>query len=100
MQTALTDVIAKRRDRAIATLLGVKEREIDQYLPPEARALLRKAIMDQLNDFHGLVADVVGSLDNGEVVLNELYLEKLDRMHRDVTIIREQLVPARNGHRR
>lgn len=99
MQQALTDVIAKRRDRAIAVLLGIKEREIDQYLPLEARALMRKAILDQLNDFYGLVVDVLGSLDNGDVVLNELYLEKLDGLHRDVARLREQLVPARNGSR-
>ena len=92
MQPVLNDVIARRRDRAIATLLGVKEREIDQYLPPEARALLRKAILDQLNDFHSLVVDVMRSLDNGEVVLNDLYLEKIDQLH--------EVVVGRNGHNR
>ena len=92
MQPVLNDVIARRRDRAIATLLGVKEREIDQYLPSEARALLRKAILDQLNDFHSLVVDVMRSLDTGEVVLNDLYMEKIDQLH--------EVVVGRNGQNR
>lgn len=92
MQEVLNDVIARRRDRAIATLLGVKEREVDRYLPPEVRALLRKAILDQLNDFHSLVVDVMRSLDTGEVVLNDLYMEKIDQLH--------EVVVGRNGQNR
>ena len=92
MQPVLNDVIARRRDRAIAVLLGIKEREVDQYLPAEVRALLRKAILDQLNDFHSLVVDVMRSLDTGEVVLNDLYLEKIDQVH--------EVVVGRNGQNR
>lgn len=98
MQPALTEVIARRRDRAIAVLLGVKEKEVDQYLPPEVRVRLRKVILDQLNDFHSLVVDVMRSLDNGEVVLNDLYMERLDDLHREVGMIRDHLVPSSNGH--
>jgi hypothetical protein len=88
----LTDILARRRDRAIAVLLGVKEKEVDQYLPAEVRLRLRKAILDQLNEFHSMVIDVMRSLDNGEVVLNELYLEKIDQLH--------EVVVGRNGQNR
>lgn len=98
MQPVLVDVIARRRDRAIAVLLGVKEKEVDQYLPAEVKVRLRKAILDQLNEFHSLVLDVMRSLDNGEVVLNDLYLEKIDDLHREVGMIRDHLVPE-NGKR-
>lgn len=82
MQEVVTDIVARRRDRAIAVLLGIKEREVDQYLPPEVKARLRKAILDQLNDFHGLVVDVLRSLTSDEtVVLNELYMQKIDELH-------------------
>jgi hypothetical protein len=80
----IADLVARRRDRAIAVLLGIKEREVDKYLPPEAQALLRKAILDQLNDFHSLVMDVMRSLDTGDVGLNELYLDKLTEIHEAV----------------
>jgi hypothetical protein len=96
MQDVITDVIARRRDRAIAVLLGVKEKEVDSYLPPHVRARLRKVILDQMNDFHSLVVDVMRSLDTGEVVLNELYMEKIDDLHRDVRVIHNQIL-ARNG---
>lgn len=92
MQDVLNDVIARRRDRAIAALLGVKEREADQYLPPEVSRALRKAILDQVNDFHTFVTDVMRSLDTGEVVLNDLYMEKIDQLH--------EVVVGRNGHHR
>lgn len=92
MQDVIADVIARRRDRAIAVLLGIKEKEVDQYLPPEVKARLRKAILDQMNDFHSLVVDVMRSFDTGEVVLNELYLEKIDQLY--------EVVVGRNGHNR
>lgn len=100
MQPVLSEVIARRRDRAIAVLLGVKEREIDQFLPPEAKSLLRKAILDQMNDFHAFVVDVMRSLDTGEVIVNELYMEKLDGLSREFGMLRQQLVSSPNGNGR
>lgn len=84
MQPVLSDILAKRRDRSIAIILGVKERECDQYLPPEAKAKLRKVVLDQMNEFYDLCCDVMRSLDSGDAVLNERYLEKLDEIHRVV----------------
>lgn len=91
-QEVLADIVARRRDRAIAVLLSVKEKEVDQYLPAEVRMRFRKTILDQLNDFHSLVLDVMRSLDTGDVVLNDLYLEKIDQVH--------EVVVGRNGHNR
>lgn len=81
MQQLLGDILAKRRDRAIAIVLGVKERECDKHLPPEARQKLRKVVLDQFNDVHDLAMDLVRSLDNGDVVVNELFLERLDAIY-------------------
>lgn len=80
-QQLLGDILAKRRDRAIAIVLGVKERECDIHLPPQARSKLRKVVLDQFNEFHDLSMDLIRSLDNGDVVLNEIYLEKLDQIY-------------------
>lgn len=81
MQSAISDLLAKRRDRAISIVLGVKEREADRYLPPDVRQKLRKVVLDQMNDLCDLLTDVARSLDNGDVVLNDIYLQKIDAIH-------------------
>lgn len=81
MQTALEAFLAKRRDRSAAIILGVKDREIDQYLPPEVSKKLRKVVLDQMGDFYDAVVDVMGSLDNGQAVFNDHWLNKIDEIH-------------------
>jgi hypothetical protein len=80
----LTEILAKRRDRAIAIVLGVHDRDLKSYLPPEVSAKLRKVVLDQLNEFHDLCIDVLRSLDNGEVLLNDHYLALLAEVHEAV----------------
>lgn len=84
MQQALEVLLRKRRDRCIAICLGVKERDVDSQLSPEARRRLRKVILDQFNEFYDLVVDIAGSLDNGDVLLNEEYLAKIDEVHQAI----------------
>lgn len=81
MNSALMEMLAKRRDRSISIVLGTKERECDKFLPREAQQKLRKVILDQVNDLVDFAIDVCDSLDTGGVVLNELYLTKLDELH-------------------
>lgn len=89
MQQAVADMLERRLKRAIAIVLGVKEREADPHLPPETSRMLRKVILDQFNDFHEFVVDVIRSLDTGDVVVNEAYFEalakQLDEVHKVVT---------------
>src|SRR4051812_27144438 len=87
MSEVLTEILAKRRDRAIATILNVKEREVDPHLCQsqrgrEASAKLRKVVLDQLNEIHDLTLDVLRSFESSEgVVLNEHYLTLLSEIH-------------------
>lgn len=87
MQPALEKLLRRRRDRAIAIILSTKERECDRHLPPDARAKLRKVVLDQLNEFYEMVVDVAASLDTGEVVLNEEYLRKIDDIHQALDVL-------------
>lgn len=80
MDEQLKALLAKRRDRTIAILLGYKERECDYYLPQEIRTGLRKTILDQINDFYELSLDLLGSVDDGSVVLNQIYLDKIQKI--------------------
>lgn len=79
----ITDLIGRRRDRAIAAILGVKEREVDKHLPVATQRLLRKVVLDQLNDFTSMVEDLLASMgpEDGSVVLNEHYLAKIAEIH-------------------
>lgn len=83
MQPVLTDVLARRRDRSIAIILGLKERECDSYLPRDASVKLRKAVLDQFNEFFDFAVDILRSYDSADEgpVLNDIYLEKLDIIH-------------------
>lgn len=101
MQRALQDLLRKRMDRGIATVLSTKEQQVDILLPrttdaSDASRLLRKVILDQFNDFYEVCLDVVGSLDTGEVVLNEVWLKKIDEIHRSVT---DHIAMSGNGVR-
>lgn len=70
-------LLARRRDRAIAIVLSVKERECDQFLTPEASRKLRKAVLDQFNDLHSFCVDLMSS---GGVVVNEAYVDRLEAL--------------------
>jgi hypothetical protein len=96
-QQLLSEILGKRRDRAIAIILGVKERECDDYLPSESRNKLRKVVLDQVNDFHDFCADIVRSLDSGEVVLNEVYVTKLDAIHEVLERLEVEVASVANG---
>lgn len=86
MQSGIRELLERRRNRAIAIVLGVKERECDMSLSAAASQKMRKVILDQMNDFCDLACDVLESLsaDSG-VVLNEHYLEKIDEIHASLT---------------
>ncbi len=76
------ELLERRKNRAIAIVLGVKERELDAQLTDEASRKLRKVVLDQFNDFSELCADLLESVGGtGGVVLNEHYLQKLDAIY-------------------
>ncbi len=60
------EILKKRRDRAIAIIMNIKEREIDPLLDQvsggdRAKRALRKVILDQMNDFYNMALDVASS---------------------------------------
>ncbi len=75
------ELISKRKDRAIAIILSVKENECDEYLPQDAQYSLRKVVLDQINSFYDLVLDVVSSVDSDSVELNQYYLDLISELH-------------------
>ena len=78
------ELIAKRKDRAIAIILSIKEKECDQWLPPEASHALRKCVLDQINSLYDLTLDVISSMDSNGVELNQYYLDLISDLHEAV----------------
>lgn len=85
------EILKKRRDRAIAIVLSIKEREVDPLLDGatggrEASRALRKVVLDQINEFCDLALDVAGSSDLGTFEFNpEIWTRKINEIHRVVT---------------
>lgn len=82
-------LLARQRDRAIAIILDCKERECDGYLPNDVSRHLRKVVLDQLNDFTLFCADILESVDEGTVALNEIYLQRIDTIFEQLSPIEE-----------
>jgi hypothetical protein len=85
------EILKKRRDRAIAIILGVKEREADPLLREvtggaAASKALRKVILDQFNDFCDLALDVTSSGEASNFEFNpEVWGRKISEIHSAVT---------------
>ena len=70
--------LGKRRDRAIATILGYKEKEVDEFLPDSISFGLRKIILDQINEICDLAFDLMAS---DSVIFNEEFVSKIEEIH-------------------
>lgn len=89
MQQPLVDFLHRRKQRTIASILSVKERDVDPHLPEHVRRKLRKVILDQVNELYDAVFDVAASLDSGDIALNEEYLRKIDDLHAAIVDVGE-----------
>src|SRR4051812_19740653 len=57
MQEGVQELVERRMKRALAAILGMKEREVDAYLPEPLAAKLRRVILDEFNDFEQVIVD-------------------------------------------
>jgi hypothetical protein len=79
------EFLRRRKDRAAAIILSAVEKELSGPLDGAPRGRLRKVILDQLNDLYNATLDVVQSVDTGTVVLNDIWLERLEAIYDVVT---------------
>jgi len=73
-----TNLLAKRRDRIIASFLSFKEKECDIFLSAEVSSKLRKKFLDDINDLCDIAFDLIKSED---VVWNEEFMNRLDDIY-------------------
>lgn len=89
--SGLGELVAKKKDRCIAIILAVKERDCDKYLPPESQYRLRKVILDQLNELSVFAQDLMESVEDG-AVFNQIYLDRLDAQMEKIDALYDVLV--------
>lgn len=80
-------LIAERRKRLVASILGHAEREFWPQLRPEQREAFRQKVLSSVDEFSDLTRDILKVVSN-DVVVNEHALELLERLHRDVTSLK------------
>ena len=82
--TAIRDeartVVKRRRNKALATILGAKEQFIDPNVDPAVAEHLRKVILDEINGLCEITFAVMESVAQQDVELNQLYFTKLDEL--------------------
>lgn len=92
----VAELLKKRRDRAIAIILNVKEREVDPILMlegggPHASRLMRKVILDQINDFYDLALDIATSGEADKFEFNpELWERRLNQISEGIADLQAQ----------
>lgn len=74
--------LAHRRNRTIAAILGYKEQHLDAVLTEEQRAMLRKIVLDNVNELFDTAKAIIE--DSDRVIVNEYYLRKIDEVHAGV----------------
>lgn len=67
-------IIAKRRDRCLATILSFKEEALDDFLPEEVSDNFRKLVLDSVNDVCNLAIDLLEE----STIVNEVFLERIE----------------------
>lgn len=75
---ALKEMLSKRKDRSIATILSYKDQTLDEYLPPDVSREFRKLVLDQLNDLYDFSLDLLRSVEGGSVTINQEYVDRLE----------------------
>lgn len=85
MQSGIKDLITRRRNRAIAIILTAKEDLCDSHISDESSLALRKIVLDQVNELCDLFVDLMDTVDDSSIVMNEIYLSKIDEIHRALT---------------
>lgn len=84
------ELLAKRKDRAVAIIMHTVERDIypllDQVSSGEqAKRKLRKVVLDQVNDFYNLAIDVVASGEAQYTEFNaDVWEQRLQRLETNI----------------
>lgn len=84
MQAQLEGILQKRKNRVLSKILGSKESIADPHLSEDARAELRKVILDEVNALCEFALDLMEEVGDPGVQINEQALDMLTELHQEV----------------
>lgn len=84
MQEKVKSIIESRSKRVCRVILDAKDEFCDANMDHEDSMVFRETVLDQVNDFKNLCIQLVEAVDVGAVSVNELWLEKLDEIHKQL----------------
>jgi hypothetical protein len=76
----LARLVAERRKRLVASILGHAEREFYAQLTPEQQATFRRKTLGAVDEFCDLMRDIL-KISGEDVVLNQHALDLLNALH-------------------
>lgn len=89
MEDELATLVDDRCKVALGAILRFKDTEIDPIVPAEVSAGLRRTVLREVNGFKDFLLEVLGSVHDRGMAVNQIWLEeigaKLDDVHRAVT---------------
>lgn len=77
----VAELIRRRANRAIKTILTEKERVADDYLDYDEAESLRRVVLNEINDLSSLASALVESVADESRSVNELYMSLLEEVH-------------------
>lgn len=70
------EILRRRKDRLLATILSYKDNYLDEYLPDDLASEARGFLLDEINDFYHYASSFVDE----SYIHNEAFLERFDKM--------------------
>ena len=74
MSDSLEKLLSVRCNKAIAIILSSKEELCDPFISQESAAIMRKVVLDQLNDLVEFALDLSGN--TGDTIYNDEYMRR------------------------
>lgn len=90
MADQMARLIAERRKRLVATIMGHAEREFFDRLTPQQQQDFRRKTLGAIDDFADLMRDVL-KITGEDVVVNGHALELLEKIHDNQRAIAKRL---------
>jgi hypothetical protein len=81
MQDSVRELLQSRCKRTCRIILDAKDRLCDPHMSELDSEKFREIVLDQVNDFKSLFMTLLESFDDGDVLLNELWIKRLEEMY-------------------
>lgn len=88
--------LARRRDKGLAAILSAKESALDEFVPSDLSFAFRKVVLNEINDIVDLAFDLMDTIE-GDQIVNELFIKRLEEIHSDVRSIADDLFEEYDG---